>query len=142
MNPRLKELYQSVILQHSKNPYNFEKREDASHTVDAYNSLCGDRFQVFFELENDQIKSPSFHGYGCAISKASTSVLVKSLEGKSLDEAKAISQEYLQNLNAENTPDSSIPEEFEAFTAARDFPGRMKCATLAWEELLEYLAKQ
>ena len=85
MNPRLKELYQSVILKHSKEPVSYEKREEAAQHLDAYNSLCGDRFQLYFELEDGKIKDLSFHGYGCAISKASTSVLVKFMEGTEIN---------------------------------------------------------
>ena len=134
MNPRLKELYQSVILKHSKEPVNYEKREEAGQQLDAYNSLCGDRFQLYFDLEDGKIRNLSFHGYGCAISKASTSVLVKFLEGKTLEEARQLTKEYLESL-AEEAESADLPEEFEAFGAARDFPGRMKCATLAWEEM-------
>jgi len=139
MNPRLKELYQTVILQHSKNPHNYLKREHASLTLDAYNSLCGDRFQLYVELDKGVIKNLSFYGYGCAISKASTSVLVKYLEGKSLDEALETSKEFLHNLQPGEVAKEGVPQEFEAFTAARDFPGRMKCATLAWEEFVGYV---
>lgn len=138
MNPRLKELYQSVILKHSKEPVSYEKREEAAQHLDAYNSLCGDRFQLYFELEDGIIKDLSFHGYGCAISKASTSVLVKFMEGKSLEEAEQLAKEYLVSLS-EDGEGANLPEEFEAFGAARDFPGRMKCATLAWEELLAFV---
>ena len=138
MNPRLKELYQSVILKHSKEPVNYEKREEAKQQLDAYNSLCGDRFQLYFDLEDDKIRNLSFHGYGCAISKASTSVLVQFLEGKSLDEAEQLAKDYLKSL-AEESESANLPEEFEAFGAARDFPGRMKCATLAWEELVAFV---
>ena len=138
MNPRLKELYQSVILKHSKEPVSYEKREEAAQHLDAYNSLCGDRFQLYFELEDGKIKDLSFHGYGCAISKASTSVLVKFLEGKSLEEAEQLAKEYLESLS-EDGEGADLPEEFEAFGAARDFPGRMKCATLAWEELVAFV---
>ncbi|MEL6255310.1 MAG: Fe-S cluster assembly sulfur transfer protein SufU [Bacteroidota bacterium] len=141
MNPRLKELYKSVILKHSKEPVNYEKREDAGEHIDAYNSLCGDRFQLYFDLEEGKIKDVSFHGYGCAISKASTSVLVKFLEGKSLGEAQVMVKEYLDSLSVEGEV-IDLPEEFEAFGAARDFPGRMKCATLAWEEMADYFEKE
>lgn len=141
MNPRLKDLYQRIILWHSKEPVNYQKQEQATHQVDAYNSLCGDRFQVFFELEHDVIKEVSFYGHGCAISKASTSVLVESLNGKTMEEARAIMQVFLDNLKADQAPAKALPEEFEAFSAARDFPGRMKCATLAWEDMLDYAKK-
>ncbi|MDW3648500.1 MAG: SUF system NifU family Fe-S cluster assembly protein [Bacteroidia bacterium] len=140
MNPRLKELYQSVILKHSKEPVNYEKREEAGQHLDAYNSLCGDRFHLYFDLKDGKIKDLSFHGYGCAISKASTSVLVEFLEGKSLEEAREMAREYLASLTEEGKTDE-LPEEFEAFGAARDFPGRMKCATLAWEEMVEFVGK-
>ena len=90
MNERLKKLYKEVILEHNDQPFFFEKNENATHVLKAYNPLCGDRFELFFEIKDNQIESLTFHGFGCAISKASTSVLVKKLKGKTIDEAQLI----------------------------------------------------
>lgn len=142
MNDRLKELYKTVILKHNKEPYHFEKKEASTFVLKASNPVCGDRFQLFFEVENGVIEDIHFHGYGCAISKASTSVLAKKLEHKTIAEAKQLCKEFLNIIRLEEGKSESIQEEeFEAFSAARNFPGRMKCATLSWDEMVLFLAK-
>ena len=141
MNDRLKQLYQSVILKHSKEPVNIKKKEQATHVLEAYNPLCGDKFQLFFEIEDGKISQLSFHGYGCAISKASASVLVKKLEGRPVEEGLALCREFLAMLQAEKENPEDVDEELAAFAAARSFPGRMKCATLSWEEMETFLGK-
>ena len=142
MNDRLKQLYQSVILKHSKEPVHFEKKEQATHVLEAYNPLCGDKFQLFFEIEDGKISQLSFHGYGCAISKASASVLVKKLEGRPVEEGLALCREFLAMLQAEKENPEDVDEELAAFAAARSFPGRMKCATLSWEEMEAFLKER
>ena len=139
MNEQLKTLYQTVILKHNQQPFHFEKKEKATHQVDAYNPLCGDRFTLYFEIENEQIETMSFYGYGCAISKASTSILVKNMEGKSIKEGLSLCQNFQQMLepNAENK--NIDREEFEAFIAARDFPARLQCAILSWKAMQDFL---
>jgi len=134
----LKTLYKTVILQHNKLPFHFEKKENAPFVIEAYNSLCGDRFQVFLEHKNGIITTLHFHGYGCAISKASTSVLVKQLTGQSIEEGLASCKAFLKTLQTDSTttPDN---EELAAFMGAKDFPGRAKGATLAWDELVPFL---
>ncbi len=141
MNDRLKQLYQSVILKHSKEPVHFEKNEAATYVLEAYNPLCGDKFQLFFELQDGKVSQLSFHGYGCAISKASASVLVKKIEGRPAEECLALCREFLASLQGEEEPEST-DEELAAFTAARAFPGRMKCATLSWEEMSAFLEEE
>ncbi|MCB9267428.1 MAG: SUF system NifU family Fe-S cluster assembly protein [Lewinellaceae bacterium] len=142
MNDRLKQLYQSIILKHQKEPVHFEKNEQATYVLEAYNPLCGDKFQLFFEIEDGKISQLSFHGYGCAISKASASVLVKKLEGRPAEEGLALCREFLAMLQAEEGEPEADDEELAAFTAARAFPGRMKCATLSWEEMGAFLEER
>ena len=142
MNDRLKQLYQSVILKHHKTPVHFEKNEQATYVLEAYNPLCGDKFQLFFEIEDGKISQLSFHGYGCAISKASASVLVKKLEGQPAEEGLALCREFLAMLQDEEGAPEADDEELAAFTAARAFPGRMKCATLSWEEMGAFLEER
>ena len=142
MNDRLKQLYQSVILKHSKEPVHFEKKEQATHVLEAYNPLCGDKFQLFFEIEDGKISQLSFHGYGCAISKASASVLVKKLEGRPVEEGLALCRQFLAMLQADKEGPEDVDEELAAFAAARSFPGRMKCATLSWEEMEAFLKER
>lgn len=140
MNDKLKQLYQSVILEHSNHPVHYEKREGSTYTLDAYNPLCGDRFSLYFDVEDGKIRNLCFYGYGCAISKASTSVLAKRLEGKSLTEAAALCQAFAAVVQPAAPLPAEVDEEFEAFAAAREFPGRIKCAALSWEEMETFLA--
>ncbi|MCO6475311.1 MAG: SUF system NifU family Fe-S cluster assembly protein [Phaeodactylibacter sp.] len=142
MNDRLKQLYQSVILKHHKEPVHFEENEAATYTLEAYNPLCGDKYRLFFELEGGKVSRMSFHGYGCAISKASSSVLVKNLEGLPVEEALLQCRIFHALLQEEAAAAPSDNEEFTAFTAARSFPGRMKCATLSWDEMERFLEEK
>ncbi len=139
MNDKLKQLYKDVILKHNNEPYHYDKQEKATHILEAYNPLCGDKFKVFLEVEEGIIQSIFFHGYGCAISKASTSVMVQSLEGKSVAEAVQLCKDFLYSLYHESKEEGPEREDFEAFAAAREFPGRMKCASLSWDEMSEFL---
>lgn len=139
MNEHLKALYQSVILEHNKFPLNYKKKEAASYQLEAYNSICGDKYRLFFEVYNDRIKAIHFHGYGCAISKAATSILTKHLEGKSLEEAHQICQLYQKHLIPNTLAEKELIEDFEAFSAAQHFPGREKCASLSWKEMERFL---
>jgi len=132
MNDKLKQLYKTVILKHNKEPFHYEKKESATHQLEAYNPLCGDRFNLFLEVNNGLIESVYFHGYGCAISKASTSVLAKNLEGKKVAEALVLCKDFRAVVSPDNSTENEL-EEFEAFAAAKDFPGRLTCATLSWE---------
>ena len=138
MNDKLKQLYKTVILKHNNEPFHYEKKEDATHQLEAYNPLCGDRFNLFLGVKNGIIESIYFHGYGCAISKASTSVLAKSLEGQTIEQALALCDEFQQVVSPKTTTGNE-KEEFEAFAAAKDFPGRLQCATLSWESITLFL---
>lgn len=141
MNDKLKKLYQTVILKHNNAPLHFEKKEEASIVLEAYNQICGDRFKLFFELDNDKITDLSFHGFGCAISKASSSILVKHLEGKSVKEAKALLDVFFKVIKPDTEIENGTPDDFLAFEAAKEFPGRSKCATLSWDSFNDYLEK-
>ncbi|KYG79698.1 hypothetical protein AWW67_10250 [Roseivirga seohaensis] len=142
MNDRLKALYKTQILAHAKNPFNEGVLEDYTHKLQAYNPVCGDQFDLYLKFEGDVIQNTSFRGYGCAISKASTSVLIKQLLGKSKSEAKVLVELFLKLINPESSesPESlTSDEEFLAFASAREFPERLTCANLAWEKLKEVL---
>lgn len=138
MNERLKQLYRSQILEMAKNPFNEGEMINPTHTIEAYNPLCGDHFFVYLKLDNGVIEKASFKGYGCAISKASTSLLAKSIEEKTLQQANDLIEMFLELINAESKKDpESITqdERFLAFASAREFPERLSCANLAWEVL-------
>lgn len=138
MKGRLKKLYKTKILEVSKSPFNEGELEGYTHKFDAYNPVCGDHFQVYLRIKKEVIENASFTGYGCAISKASTSVLTKHLKGKSRDEARELINSFLELVNSESSqsPESiSRDDELLAFASAREFPERLTCANLAWEEL-------
>ncbi|HFB99555.1 MAG TPA: SUF system NifU family Fe-S cluster assembly protein [Phaeodactylibacter sp.] len=140
MSKKLTDLYKGIILSENKNPFHYEKMEDASHVLEAYNSFCGDHFFIYIKEENGKITAASFHGYGCAISKASTSILVQKMIGKELKELKFLCQQYFSVVRGGDDIENA-PEVFFAFQAAKDFPTRIKCATLSWEELEKFLEK-
>ncbi len=143
MSNRLKELYQTQIKEHSKNPFNEGEMQDPTHVLKAYNPLCGDKYSVFLKVEDNTILDASFTGFGCAISKASSSILVKKSIGRNLDEVAEIVKLFLKIID----PESKIPAqelsddpELLAFSATRKFPERQKCASLSWDEMKKMIA--
>jgi nitrogen fixation protein NifU and related proteins len=140
----LNELYQQVILDHNKRPRNYHSLESASGKSEGFNPLCGDRIIVYVQLEGDQIKDVSFEGSGCAISKASASLMTESVKGKSKEEIEVIFKKVHQMLTA--PPDASIDirdlGKLAAFSGVREFPVRVKCATLAWHTLNAAIQKK
>jgi nitrogen fixation protein NifU and related proteins len=137
-NP-LAQLYDDVILQHNRAPCHYEKRQTAQHIVEAFNPLCGDKFKLFLDIEDGRVQKASFHGYGCAISKAATSVLMGKIQNMPVVDVLQLIKMYFEGLNGGNTgnteggdPDKLNPE-FKAFAAVRQFPERLTCATLSWE---------
>jgi nitrogen fixation protein NifU and related proteins len=133
----LRELYQELIIDHSKRPRNFRVLEGANRKSEGYNPLCGDKITVFLELENDRVKNIGFQGSGCAISTASASVMTESLKGKTLAEAETLFQVFHQLVTGKPPAAGKTPElgKLVAFSGVSDFPARVKCATLAWHTL-------
>jgi nitrogen fixation NifU-like protein len=142
MNDRLKALYKTVILKHNNDPVHFAKNESAQYILKANSPICGDRFKLYFDLDDGVIKNFSFYGHGCAISKASTSILVEKLLNQPIENALKICAAFYKHINPENDPHQLLIEEFEAFSAVKFFPERMQCATLSWDELKTFLASQ
>lgn len=133
-------LYHGVILAHNQAPLFFEKRPDAQYAVEANNPLCGDKFTLYLDIENGRIARATFHGYGCAVSKASASVLMKKIQGRSLETVQTTVAAFLAALQGEQAPpEATVDEEFLAFLPARDFPGRLQCAVLAWQAMREWM---
>ena len=130
----LKELYQQVILDHNKNPKNFYVMDSPTHTAEGYNPLCGDRLNVFLKVEDDVIHDISFQGSGCAISKASASVMTAALKGKSVFDAEALFRDFQEMITSEpdREPDLEALGKLAVFAGVREFPIRIKCAGLAW----------
>lgn len=138
----LRELYQQVILDHNKSPRNFGTLEHANHTAEGYNPLCGDRVNLYVELDGDVIKDVSFYGHGCAISKASASVMTTLVKGKSTAEAEHLFKKFQHLITSAPTAELDL-EEFDKlaiFAGVREFPLRVKCASLAWHTLMSALA--
>jgi nitrogen fixation NifU-like protein len=132
----LRELYQQVILDHNKNPRNFREMPDATSRVDGYNPLCGDHYTVFLKTEGDTIQEVSFTGSGCAISKASASVMSSTVKGKSKDEAGQLFDTFHGLVTGEPSSLSTADlGRLAAFSGVSEFPARVKCATLAWHTL-------
>jgi nitrogen fixation protein NifU and related proteins len=130
----LRELYQQIILDHNKNPRNFGPLPDANRHQEGYNPLCGDHLHVHLHLEEDVIQGISFEGSGCAISKASASLMTSALKGKSVAEAEELFTRFHEMATSE--ADAPVDREklgkMAVFAGVREFPMRVKCATLAW----------
>lgn len=132
------ELYHTVIQNHNKNPYHF-KRISAANTIVSNSPVCGDKFEIYVELSGTTILSVHFHGIGCAVSKASTSVLAKLLEGRSIEEAKNLTDLFLRSIDKTQKSPENIPDEFSAFYTVRQHPERYECAALPWLETQNFL---
>ena len=133
----LRELYQQVILDHNKSPRNFRTMQDATRTVEGYNPLCGDHYTIYLKLDNGTISDISFQGAGCAISKASASVMSSVLKGKTREEAERLFDEFhrLVTGGTVGEPDPETLGKLVAFAGVSEFPARVKCASLAWHTL-------
>ncbi len=129
----LSELYQQVILDHNKKPRNFRKIENASHTAEGYNPLCGDQLTIYLDLEDDLVKEVAFEGSGCAISKASASMMTQAVKGKSKKQAETLFQEFHSMVTGELNEETEENHlgNLKIFAGVREFPVRVKCATLA-----------
>jgi nitrogen fixation NifU-like protein len=138
----VRELYQELILEHSKGPRNYRVMEAASHKAEGYNPLCGDHFTVFVDVEGDRIHDISFQGTGCAISKASASMMTQALKGKSTAEANDLFERFRQVVTGENDVRVNNLGKLAVFSGVSEFPIRVKCATLAWHALRAALQSQ
>jgi nitrogen fixation protein NifU and related proteins len=131
----LRELYQQVILDHNKNPRNFRELPNATRKVEGYNPLCGDHYTVYVDLDGDTIRDVAFTGSGCAISKASASVMSSSVKGKTTGEAEALFQTFHKLVTGERSADLDENGRLAAFSGVSEFPARVKCASLPWHTL-------
>ena len=138
----LNDLYQEVILDHNRRPRNFRTIEGASHHADGYNPLCGDKLSLTVQVEGDAIKDVAFTGSGCAISKASASIMTDSLKGKSVAEARALFERFHRMITT--PPDQSVEDmgKLSVLAGVREFPVRVKCASLAWHTLKAALERK
>jgi len=135
MSDELSELYQQVILDHSRKPRNFHVLPEANRSAEGNNPLCGDRYTVFLKLENGIIKDISFQGSGCAISKASASMMTDRLRGRPVAEAEKIFAQYQQMVTTGPADEAELGK-LCAFAGVRNFPMRVKCAILPWHAMM------
>jgi nitrogen fixation protein NifU and related proteins len=133
----LSELYQEVILDHNKNPRNFRDIPDADKTADGNNPLCGDALRVFLAMDGDKVADVAFKGSGCAISKASASMMTQAVKGKSRDEADLLFDEFHRMVTGQLDPEAEGEHlgRLKIFAGVLEFPARVKCASLSWHTL-------
>ena len=136
MSTELGDLYQEVILDHNRRPRNFGELPGAARRSVGHNPLCGDKVIVYVDLDGDVVRDVRFQGSGCAISKASASMMTESLKGKSRAQAEALFQAFHRLLTEDGAePDPAALGKLVVFSGVREFPVRVKCATLAWHTL-------
>jgi nitrogen fixation NifU-like protein len=138
------ELYQQVILDHNRKPRNFREMPEATHYCHGFNPLCGDDYTVYLKINSDDvIEEVSFMGSGCAISKASSSLMTGFLKGKKVDESKMIFEEFHKMVLGEMDPDQQEHHlgKLALFKGIREFPSRIKCASLSWHSMIGALEK-
>jgi nitrogen fixation NifU-like protein len=128
------DLYQETILDHSKHPRNCHAMADANRNAEGYNPLCGDKLKLFVKMDGDVVKDASFQGSGCAISTASASLMTESLKGKTREQALKLLEKF-HDLLTTDTPVTKDLGKLVVFCGVRDYPARVKCATLAWHTL-------
>lgn len=131
----LSDLYQEVILDHNRRPRNFRAIESPSHHAEGYNPLCGDRLNLYVQVKDGVIQDLAFQGSGCAISKASASLMTDALKGRTVEEARELFQRFHQVVTT--PPDQPVEDlgKLSVLAGVREFPVRVKCASLAWHTL-------
>jgi nitrogen fixation NifU-like protein len=135
------ELYQSLILDHNRAPRNYRPIPEADREAEGYNPLCGDQLKVWVKLDGDRIADVSFQGSGCAISKASASLMTMVVKGKTTGEASRIFESFHRMVTGQGGPVDDLPPKLAVFAGVREFPARVKCASLSWHALKAALDK-
>jgi nitrogen fixation protein NifU and related proteins len=135
------DLYEETIIDHSKRPRNCHAMDDANHKAEGFNPLCGDKLKLYLRMEGDIVKDVSFVGSGCAISTASASLMTESLRGKTRAEALALLDKF-HDLLTTDSPVTKDLGKLVVFCGVRDYPARVKCATLAWHTLKSALTDE
>lgn len=134
MQPDLRELYQEVIFDHNRRPRNYHGMERPSHVAQGHNPLCGDELTVYLRVEDGVVAEASFVGQGCAISTASASLMTEAVRGKPVDEVEALFQDFHAMLT-DAQPEGRDFGKLQVLSGVKEFPVRVKCATLAWHTL-------
>jgi nitrogen fixation NifU-like protein len=138
----LSDLYQEVILDHNKRPRNFRVLDDATHVAEGYNPLCGDRLSLYLKIEADVVADVGFQGSGCAISKASASLMTDALKGRGVAEARDLFERFHRMVTTPTDADVEDLGKLSALAGVREFPVRVKCASLAWHTLKAALVRK
>lgn len=132
----LNDLYREILLEHNSKPRNFRKLEDANRTANGFNPLCGDKIELYIKVVGDVIADVGFQGSGCAISRASASMLTQSIKGQSVVRAQEVFEAFHSMLtDPDSEPDYDTLEDLECLAGVSEFPTRIKCAILAWHTL-------
>ncbi|TDJ56176.1 MAG: SUF system NifU family Fe-S cluster assembly protein [Planctomycetota bacterium] len=131
----LTDLYQELILDHNRSPRNHGRLDDAGRRSEGYNPLCGDRVTVYLALDGEVISDVAFEGVGCAISTAAASLMTEAVKGKTMTEATVLFERFREMVTADAKPGHESLGKLEAFAGVRNYPARVKCATLAWHTL-------
>jgi nitrogen fixation protein NifU and related proteins len=135
------DLYQEVIVDHSRRPRNFGRLEGATHSAEGFNPLCGDRLKLYVNVKNDAVQEARFEGDGCAISRASASLMTQSIKGKSKEDVLRLFSEFRHLATGVAGSDRAALGSLTVFSGLAGFPARVKCATLAWHTLRAALEK-
>ncbi len=140
----LRELYQQIILDHNKSPKNYGKMVNCTHASEGYNPLCGDRIKIYAKVENGVIEDIKFEGEGCAIAKASGSIMTALLKGKTVAEAQQLFEEFQHLITSDvrSNVDTEKLGKLAVFAGVREFPTRVKCAGLAWHTVKAAIEKK
>jgi len=133
----LSELYQQVILDHNKKPRNFQRLEGANRSAEGFNPLCGDQLKVYLRMDEGVVREVSFVGTGCAISKASASMMTQAVKGRTREEALALFEEFHRMVTGELDEEAEPNQlgRLKIFAGVRDYPARVKCASLPWHTM-------
>jgi len=137
----LADLYRDVIVDHNKRPRNFGRLEHPNRDAEGHNPLCGDRLHIFLDVEDDLIRDVRFEGKGCAISTASASLMTEAIKGKRLAEVRHLFEEVHDMLTRQDAPVPADLGKLAALSGVREFPARVKCASLCWHTLNAALAR-
>jgi nitrogen fixation protein NifU and related proteins len=135
----LKDLYRDVIIDHNKRPRNFGPLKSANHTAEGHNPLCGDRLKLYVDLEGDKVEDLAFEGSGCAISVASASLMTEALKGRSIADVRGYYDEVHKLLTQHDYVAVRDLGKLAALSGVREFPARVKCASLCWHTLVAAL---
>lgn len=138
----LSDLYQEVILDHNRRPHNFRVIGDASAKQEGYNPLCGDRLTLYLTLDGDVITDAAFQGSGCAISKASASLMTDAVKGKTVGEARQLFDQFHAMITSNPESPAADLGKLSVFAGVREFPTRVKCASLAWHTMKAAVAHE